>query len=207
MISFSPAELLRSSYALPAAGLVTAFLLYLLFVSGCLVGRLHLLRRPVDAALITDDGPGIGERIPQAVMDQLARQVAPTMGWGNGRRLAVIFAAAGCAPCRDLLPALAPAARRWRADTRLVVVLETGGIDEAHPSLEAWRRLPLPLVRDDTGELASALGVQHRPLGLLLDPAGVVLMKGVVSTGGHLDALVQEWGVSLGGRAWKPAVG
>jgi hypothetical protein len=206
MIAMNAAELLRTSYALPAAGVLVALLIYLLFVSSCLVGRLQLLRRPADAALITDDGPAIGERVPEAVMDQLARQLIPTMGWGNGRRLAVVFAAPGCAPCRDLLPDLGPAARRWRADTRLMVVLETGGMDAAHPALAAWRDAGVPLVSDESGALTRSLGIEHRPLGLLLDPAGVVLMKGIVSSGGHLDALVQEWGVSVGRRTWKPAV-
>jgi hypothetical protein len=199
-------DLLRSGYALPAAAACALGLVYFLLVSAALTGRLRLRRRPAEAPLITADGPPLGERIPARVMDELARQVSPAISWGNGRRLTVVFAAAGCAPCVDLLPHLAPAARRWRRDSRLIVVLETGGLADSHPAIERWSRLPLPVVRDAGGHLGAALGIQRRPLGLLLDPLGVTLMKGVVSTAAQLDALIQEWGVPIGQRAWK-AVG
>ena len=82
-------------------------------------------------------------------------------------------------------------------------MLETGGIGAQHPSLAAWQQLPLPVVVDQAGELTRAAKIRNRPVALLLDREGVVRMKGVVSTGRHLDALVQGWGVAAGDRQWK----
>lgn len=195
--------LMTSPYALPATALAAILLVYLTFVTACAVGRIRLVLRPADAPLITDDGPAIGERVEAEVMNELVRHITPGIGWGNGRRVAVVFATPACAPCQDLLPHLVPAARRWKADTHVLVVLETSEISESHPALEAWNRLPLPVLRDPDGELTANLAVRNRPFALLLDPLGVVLMKGVVSTGGHLDALAQEWGVPAGKRDWR----
>jgi hypothetical protein len=205
MIESPMIEFLRSGYALAAAALAWAGLLYLLLVSCWAVGRLRLHRRPSEAPLITDDGPAIGERLGREFMEPIAR--AARTGRGSRCRLTVIFAAAGCAPCVDLLPHLGPWSRRWRHDMKAVVVLETSGIAESHPAMAAWGCLTLPVLRDADGGMARSLGIRHRPMALLLDPAGIVLMKGVASNGAHLDALVQEWGVAVGERMWKPVVG
>lgn len=199
--------LMNSSYALPVTAAAVLLLGYMLVVSCSLVGRVRLLQRPAAAPLITDEGPALGDRLDVAVMEQLARQLSPTVGWGNGRRLAVLFAAPGCAPCRDLLPQLAAVARRWRGDTRLLVVLETAGISESHPSLREWTEQPLPILRDEQGELTGTVGIRSRPYALLVDPTGLVLMKGVVSSGEHVESLMAEHGVAAGERTWKPVRG
>src|SRR5207253_2562190 len=102
-----------------------------------------------------------------------------------------------------LLPQIGAVARRWQRDTRVVVVLETGGIHESHPSLQLWRRLPVPIVTDEDGALRASTGIRNRPLAILVDPLGVVLMKGVVSTGAQLNSLMEERGIPLGGRRWQ----
>jgi hypothetical protein len=203
MIARALSAAMASSWALPAAGIAALGLLYLFFVLCSALGRLRLYRRPLNAPLITDDGPAIGESLPVQVMETLARKLAPPSGWGSGRRVAVLFAAPGCVPCVDLLPQIAPVARRWAGDTRVVVVLETGGILPEHPSMQAWVRLPVPVILDEDGALGAAAGIRHRPVAILVDPLGLVLMKGVVSTGAQLEALIGEWGVPQGERLWK----
>ncbi len=192
-----------SPYALPVTAAAVILLLYFLLATCAAVGRLRFYRRPADAPLITGDGPGLGERLQRELMAAFVREGSPSPRLRNGRRLAVVFASPACAPCLDLLPDLASVARRWRVDTSLVVLLETGGLAESHPSLQDWTRLPLPVLRDPDGELTRDCGVRHRPFALLLDSDGVVLMKGIVSSGRHLDVLLQEWGVPAAGREWK----
>lgn len=202
MNSGEAAALLGNSTFLTATWAAALVLAYLLVVAACTLGRLKLYRRPADSPLIVDDGPSLGDQVPSAVLVALEGVTGRPIASG-GRRSVVLFMSPTCSPCDDLLDDLKRVGDKWRGEADVIVVLDTGGISDRHPSMARWSRPSLLTLRDEAGAWSQLLEIRHRPMAFLLDGGGVVRMKGVVSTSRHVDALLQGWGVTASGRQWS----
>lgn len=140
-------------------------------------------------ALMLGRGPAVGDAAPVVRVEDLAGRAldvgAPS---GSGRSSLVFFLSPTCPVCKELLPALASAARREK--TWLDVLLASDGPREEHAAFVRTEGLEaFPYV------LSPALGVTYQvsklPYAVLIDAAGVVRARGLVNTREHLESLFE----------------
>src|SRR5215470_881063 len=111
---------------------------------------------------------------------------APTIGGGSfditlaasdGRGLVLLFIAPGCSSCKYLLTQLDDLGQRraLQGAARAVVVVASGAQDpEVGAQLSVVAESGATIVLDEQGTVANAYGVRVMPIGLAIDPEGVV---------------------------------
>lgn len=164
------------------------------------VGRIHLKRAPEAHALITDEGPEIHSLMPAFEgWDTAGRRIRGSDY--QGRSMVLLLVSLGCGPCERLLRDLNATRRGLVSAPEFVVVMEA-----PRPEAEAYRqryRLECPVLVDEGAAVRGLLGVARTPYGFLIDPQGVVRMKGVVNDRGQLEGLIGRRGRYIGGLAWE----
>jgi methylamine dehydrogenase accessory protein MauD len=124
------------------------------------VGTLHLRLGPRGALEIDDEGPRLGAApMPAPARDAAGRTV---MLGGPGPARVVLFSSPTCGVCREVAPALGPAAASVRYAS---VVLHD-------PDAERTWNVP------------------GTPFVVILDPSGVVLAKGTVNNLEQIEGLI-----------------
>jgi len=124
------------------------------------VGTLHLRLGPRGALEIDDEGPMLGEApLPAPARDASGQMV---MLGGPGLSRVVLFSSPSCGVCRQVAPALGPAA----ASVRYASVI----------------------LHDPDAE--RAWNVPGTPFVVILDPAGVVVAKGTVNNLEQIEGLI-----------------
>ncbi|SFE83095.1 cytochrome c biogenesis protein CcmG, thiol:disulfide interchange protein DsbE [Blastococcus tunisiensis] len=95
--------------------------------------------------------------------------------------------AAWCAPCREEMPALVAAQRRWHdRGLRLVGINSRDGVRQARELLAEVGGDPASSVADPDGLLSAAWGVPGLPATVLVDADGRV-------AAGHVGVVTEEW--------------
>ena len=159
------------------------------------VGVLHERIAPL-GALTIDTGPKEGESAPVFDLPDL-RDRRVSIGGTNeaGRSTLLFFLSPTCPVCKKMLPilkSLAHAEERWLQ----ILLASDGERDEQERFVKAYNLGDFPYV------LSQKLGLTYRvgklPYGVLIDAAGVVRAKGLISTREHLESLLeaQELGVA-----------
>lgn len=151
------------------------------------IGVLHERLRPV-GALLTRDGPAVGEQAP--VQEVPALDGSPIAIGGrhpSASSTLLFFLSPSCPVCKVLLPTLVRTVRAEK-DTRLV--LASDGLEHDHRGFAASHGLgAYPYV------VSSELGLTYRvgklPYAVLIDAGGVVRAKGIVNSREHLDSLFE----------------
>lgn len=150
-----------------------------------LVGSLHQRVGPA-GALVTDNGPDIGEALPE-ILESEGIVDHTVLRFPKSRDTLIIFVSPNCPACIELLRSLIPF--KIRHGERLEVVLISTSADaELHSELSrkaAQARLPYVSLP----KLASAVRIGGTPFGLWLDEEGVVHAKGIVNHTEHLESL------------------
>lgn len=148
------------------------------------VGILHERSAPM-GALITDSGPQAGH--PSPVVNAL-NLAGGTLSIGSPQEVATLlfFVSPTCPVCKKLLPVVRSIQRAERAWLRLVLAS-----DGEMPEHQAFRQkaglLDLPYLLSH--ELGMSFRVSKLPYAVLIDPAGVVLAKGLVNSREQVESL------------------
>ena len=171
------------------------------FAAMTMVGRIHLKRKGGGGqALITEDGPEIGEAMPEiAGRDLQGRAVRLTQS--PGREAVVLLTSQTCSSCRTLLHSVRATVKDWSMPIDVYVVLEA--TPENAGKLIRLFRIPVPVIVDETNAIGRGLGVARAPYGFLVDDQGVVRMKGVVTNRDQLEGLFARRGRGGGGLMWE----
>jgi methylamine dehydrogenase accessory protein MauD len=150
------------------------------------IGVLHERVAPA-GALVLRGGPQVGEPAPPfAGADLSGRPVRLGGADEAGRSTLLLFVAPHCPVCKTLLPVVRQIAAREAG--RLRVVLASDGPPEEHRRF-AQELAAFPYLVST--ELGLAHGVGRLPHAVLMDAAGVVRAKGLVSSREHLESLFE----------------
>jgi hypothetical protein len=124
------------------------------------VGTLHLRLGPRGALEVDDEGPMLGEAPPPApARDAVGGTV---MLGGPGPARVILFSSPTCGVCKEVAPALAPAAASVRYAAQV--------LHDPHAD-RAWN-------------------VPGTPFAVVLDPAGIVRAKGTVNNLEQIEGLL-----------------
>ncbi|MBL8312129.1 MAG: methylamine dehydrogenase accessory protein MauD [Rubrivivax sp.] len=137
-------------------------------------------------ALVTDSGPAVGSESPQFTLTGIQSEPVQIGGFA-ARPTLVFFLSPTCPVCKKLLPVLQSLQRD--EGRQLAVVLASDGEAAAHLKFVREHRLEsMPYVLST--ELGMSYRVSRLPYGVLLDPRGVVVAKGLVNSREQLDSLL-----------------
>jgi methylamine dehydrogenase accessory protein MauD len=152
------------------------------------VGLLHERLAPA-GALVTADGPAVGERA--AVLEVEDWNGAPRRVGGlaaDGRGTLLFFVSPTCPVCKTLLPLLDPVLAAEESAWNLVVASD-GPRSEHEAFVRDHHLARRPYV------LSAELGLLYRvgrlPYAVLIDAQGAVRAKGLVNTREHLESLFE----------------
>jgi len=150
------------------------------------VGLLHERSAPL-GAMITDHGPGIGDKAPTFSLIDVKgqkRQIGGENAAGNETML--LFTSPTCPVCEKLLPIVKSVARA----EGISVMLISDGAEEEHKAFLAKHPLDgLPYVI--SAEIGMRFQVGKVPYGVLIDGAGVIKAKGLCNTREHIESLLE----------------
>lgn len=150
------------------------------------VGLLHERSAPL-GAMITDHGPGIGDKAPTfSIIDVKGqkRQIGGEDSAGDDTML--LFTSPTCPVCEKLLPLVKSVARAEGINVMLI----SDGAEEDHKAFLAKHPLDgLPYVI--SAEIGMRFQVGKVPYGVLIDSAGVIKAKGLCNTREHLESLLE----------------
>lgn len=149
------------------------------------VGVLHERISPF-GAMMSDKGPEIGDQAP--VMEDRDLKGTPiTIGGPSaaGESTLLLFVAATCPVCKQLLPT----AKQFAKAEGLRVILVGDGDPDAYERLVREQDVGgLPLVNSPGVGMRYHVG--KLPYAVLIDDTGVIRSKGLVNTREHLESLV-----------------
>lgn len=150
------------------------------------VGLLHERSAPL-GAMITDHGPGVGDKAPTfSVIDVKGNKLQ--IGGDNeaGEETMLLFTSPTCPVCEKLLPIVKSVARA----EGIRVMLISDGAEEEHKKFLAKHKLDgLPYVI--SAEVGMRFQVGKVPYGVLIDEKGVIKAKGLCNTREHIESLLE----------------
>lgn len=136
-------------------------------------------------AMISDIGPGLGDKLPQMALPNLNGPDV-TLAAGQGRAQLVFFLSTSCPVCNALMPAL----KTIRADEAswLDVILASDGREVLHRRFIETKGLhAFPYIL--SSELGMSFRISKLPFAVLIDRDGKVASKGLVNSREQLESL------------------
>ena len=152
------------------------------------VGVLHERVQPV-GALVTREGPQIGERAPEiSLVDLGEREVRVGGDSAAAGDTLLFFLSPTCPVCESLLPTVRRVAGEQQPPAR--VILASDGDPEEHRDYVRRHDLgALPYVL--SGALGMTYQVAKLPYAVLIDAQGILRAKGLVNTREHVESLFE----------------
>lgn len=151
------------------------------------------LRLGIDpGVLITKRGLHRGAQGPDFEAPDVRNGAPVRLSQFRGRRVGLVFVTPTCMSCRELVPHLNRFADERRSELDFVAIMYGSG--RACSEFARRFKLRIPLLADPENSLAQAYDVVATPFAYLLDEEGVVLIRGVVNSWPHLEALLNEEG-------------
>ncbi len=150
------------------------------------VGLLHERSAPL-GAMITDHGPGIGDKAPSFSIVDVKGQKRQIGGESAaGHETLLMFTSPTCPVCDKLLPIVKSVARAEGIDVMLI----SDGAEEEHKEFLSKHNLDgIPYVI--SAEIGIRFQVGKVPYGVLIDETGVIKAKGLCNTREHLESLME----------------
>jgi methylamine dehydrogenase accessory protein MauD len=154
---------------------ITASMLYLTIRQvGLILGRVG----PVGARSSESVGPRVGENLTPLIdsIDIPGR---------NGKPVLLILGNNGCGVCAKIRRDVDSLASYWASKADIVLIY-----DQLPPGAknEKDNGGKVPIIRSD---MRTKVGVGFVPFGVIVDPAGVVLGKGLVNEMSHIESLLE----------------
>jgi len=136
---------------------------------------------------IARDGLAVGKRAPDFTVPDLEGRPL-TLSQFRGRSLLLVFGAANCKPCQNLMPDLNAFAEEHR-DQLSALYLSRSEPDAARQFvLDHDVRVPVAVHPDET--LMDRYEARVTPFAFIIDGDGVVRAKGLANTREHLEMLL-----------------
>lgn len=172
--------------------LVVAALVFLLMGLLRQLGLVQLRIGVDPGVLITKDGLPRGTEAPDFEAFDVQTSHLVRLSSFRGKRVALVFLTPTCLACRELVPHINEMADVERGRVTFLAIMFASGMTSA----EFMRRYQLrtPLLADMENAIATSYGVSATPSAYLIDEDGFVLIRGVVNSWSHLDALLKEEG-------------
>lgn len=149
-------------------------------------------------ALMTTNGPNIGENIPVASYASLTNTIVVIGGLQTQNTL-LLFVSPNCPVCKTLLPYVQSVAKAEHTSTRIILAsdAESELEQEQHRQFVKQYRLSAEqylLSRP----LGLAFRVEKLPFAVIIDTQGILRAKGMVNSREHLESLfeAQDRGVA-----------
>lgn len=150
------------------------------------VGLLHERSAPL-GAMITDHGPGIGDKAPTfSIIDVKGQKLQ--IGGDNAaeEETMLLFTSPTCPVCEKLLPIVKSVAKA----EGIGVMLISDGAEEEHKAFLAKHKLDgLPYVI--SAEIGMRFQIGKVPYGVLIDEKGIIKAKGLCNTREHIESLLE----------------
>jgi peroxiredoxin len=100
-----------------------------------------------------------------------------TLASFRGKAVVVNFWASDCGPCKQEMPRLQRAARRWAGRGAAVVGVDTIDSHRAAQDFARKHGVTYPIGFDDVGEIASRYGVAYTPTTFFVDRRGRIVKR------------------------------
>jgi peroxiredoxin len=147
------------------------------------------LRRVREATEAFPAGPAVGAPAPRFALDDVEGNAVTLDGLlARGKPIALVFVAADCGPCEDLLPSLADWQRRL-AERLTIVIGGRGSARELRPMAESHGLQNV--LADPDADLFESFRVSTTPSALIVSPDGMVGV-GLHSTVAVVEATIRR---------------
>jgi methylamine dehydrogenase accessory protein MauD len=139
-------------------------------------------------ARMENDGPAIGESLPEMIVQTLDGETR-VIGGGDGLigRL-LVFVSVGCPACNLLAPAIRAVSKKERSVLETLMVSISTDEHAVRDFMKRNKLLDVPCII--SSELVSRYKIHGPPYGVLLDRQGVVRAKGLINNLDHVESLI-----------------
>jgi methylamine dehydrogenase accessory protein MauD len=168
------------------------------------LGLIQARLGPEAGALITPEGLQRGMEAPDFDGVELITEEQIRLRDFRGRRVLLVFLSPTCVPCRNLAPHLNQVYSQHRKHVELLALC-SGSVDACR-EFARISGLRVPLIADVTNFIGALYDVRFTPFAFLLNENAVVLIRGVVNTPAHLEALLKEEGTLQEEKPWQVAL-
>jgi len=100
-----------------------------------------------------------------------------TLASFRGKAVVINFWSSECGPCKQEMPRLQNAARRWAGKGAVVVGVDTIDSHRAAQDFARKHGVSYPIGYDDVGELATRYGVAYTPTTFFVDRRGRIVKR------------------------------
>ena len=95
----------------------------------------------------------------------------------RGKAVVVNFWSSDCGPCKQEMPRLQRASRRWAASGATVIGIDTIDSHRAAQDFARKHGVTYPIGYDDVGEIATRYGVAYTPTTFFVDRRGRIVKR------------------------------
>lgn len=135
-----------------------------------------------------NDGPAIGDSVPELIVQTLDGETKIIGGADNLIARLLVFVSVGCPACNLLAPAIRVVSKKERSVLEtLIISLSTDEL-AVRDFRKRNKLLGVPCII--SSELALQYKVHGPPYGVLLDRHGVVKAKGLINNLDHVESLI-----------------
>lgn len=138
-------------------------------------------------ARMENDGPAIGESVPEMTVRTLAGETK-IIGGSNLISRLLVFVSVGCPACNLVAPAVRAVSKKERSALETLIVSISADERAVRDFVKRNKLLEVPCIISN--ELAKRYAIHGPPYGVLLDRDGVVRAKGLINNLDHIESLI-----------------
>ncbi|HZI86780.1 MAG TPA: thioredoxin-like domain-containing protein [Pyrinomonadaceae bacterium] len=138
-------------------------------------------------ARMENDGPAIGESVPEMTVRTLAGETK-IIGGSNLISRLLVFVSVGCPACNLVAPAVRAVSKKERSALETLIVSISADERAVRDFVKRNKLLEVPCIISN--ELAKRYEIHGPPYGVLLDRDGVVRAKGLINNMDHIESLI-----------------
>lgn len=142
-------------------------------------------------ALMTTNGPNIGEVIPVDTYNSLGNTTV-TIGGEQNQNTLLLFVSPNCPVCKTLLPYVQSVAKAEYTSTRIILASDAENDQEKEQHHQFVKQYHLSLGQYLLSRsLGLAFRVEKLPFAVIIDTRGILRAKGMVNSREHLESLFE----------------
>jgi len=138
-------------------------------------------------ARMENDGPAIGEAMPEMIVQTLDGETK-IIGGNNLINRLLVFVSVGCPACNLVAPAVRAVSKKERSVLETLVVSLSADQLAVRDFVKRNKLLEVPCII--SSELALQYKIHGPPYGVLLDRHGVVRAKALINNLDHVESLI-----------------
>jgi methylamine dehydrogenase accessory protein MauD len=142
-------------------------------------------------ALMTTNGPNIGEDIPVGTYTSLGNTLVH-VGGPQQQNTLLLFVSPNCPICKTLLPYVQSVAKAEHSSTRIILASDADNEKEQEQHREFVKKYQLSAeLYLLSRPLGLAFRVEKLPFAVIIDERGILRAKGMVNSREHLESLFE----------------